>query len=333
MLLSILAQRIKAQWTGDIDVEVLDMATLSSASTQSIGFFNNTALKNSLKQTQAAAVILHPQHQTLSPVPCLLMDDPYLGYARCMQLFHPRPVSDSQIHPSAIISEQAQLGNNVSIGAYAVLGAVSIADDVIIGANCILNDGVVIGEKSHLIQAVSVLNDVKIGQRAIIHAGAVIGADGFAFANDAGQWIKIPQIGSVNIGDDVEIGSNTTIDRGALEDTVIEDGVKLDNQIQIAHNVHIGKHTAIAACVGIAGSTHIGAYCAIGGGVGMVGHIKIADKVQITGGSVVLQSILHSGTYSSGSPLQHSSAWRRNYNRMKQLDTLAKKIKKTSTKI
>ena len=317
MRLTTLAQKINAQWTGDEDREAIGMATLSTANQQQLSFFSKLALQPLLKKTHALAIIINPKHQHLSPVPCLLMDDPYLGYARCMNLFHPAKHSQGTIHPTAHISPQARLGHNVQVGAYAVIGEATIGDDVFIGDSCSIGDGVSLGKASHLIQGVSLLDNIIIGQHALIHTGAVIGSDGFAFANDAGKWIKIPQVGRVIIGDNVEIGANTTIDRGALEDTVIGDGVKLDNQIQIAHNVHIGKHTAIAACVGIAGSTHIGAYCAIGGGVGMVGHITIADKVIITGGSVVLQSITESGMYSSGTPLQTSRSWRRNYNRIK----------------
>ncbi len=327
MRLAQLAKLIQAQCTAAPDINVVGVASLLKADSQHISFFSNSALQAQLNKTQAAAVIIKPEQQHLSPVPCLLMADPYLGYGRCMNVFYSPPKPVAFIHPTAWLNPNACIGKNVYIGAKAVVGAANIHDGVYIGEACVISDGVVLGAGSRLLKNVTLMNDVCVGQDAIIHPGAVIGADGFALANDHGQWLKIPQIGTVIIGNQVEIGANTTIDRGALDNTVIEDGVKLDNQIQIAHNVHIGQHTAIAACVGIAGSTRVGAYCTIGGGVGMVGHIEVVDNVHITGGSVVLQSILEAGVYSSGSPLQKNRLWRKNYSHMKNITQMAKDLK------
>jgi len=186
----------------------------------------------------------------------------------------------------------------------------------------------VIGEGGRLVANVTLCHGSQIGKRVLIHPGVVVGADGFGFANDQGRWVKIPQLGRVVIGDDVDIGANTTIDRGAIEDTVIEDGVKLDNLVQVAHNVHIGAHSAIAGCAGIAGSAHIGKHCALGGGVGVVGHLQIADNVVVTGMSMVSHTITEAGVYSSGTPLQENAKWHRNYVRLKQLDDMARRLKR-----
>jgi len=217
--------------------------------------------------------------------------------------------------------------STVSIGPQAVIEAGAILGcDVVIGPSCVIGQGVKIGNNSQLIANVTLCAGTQLGQRIIIHPGAVIGSDGFGNANDAGKWVKVPQLGGVIIHDAVEIGANTTIDKGALEDTVIGVGVKLDNQIQIGHNVQIGEHTAIAGCVGIAGSTCIGRYCMIGGGVGIAGHLELVDHVHVTGGSIVLQSIREPGVYSSGTPLELNQRWHRNYHRFKHLDEMARRL-------
>ncbi|MDY6994453.1 MAG: UDP-3-O-(3-hydroxymyristoyl)glucosamine N-acyltransferase, partial [Pseudomonadota bacterium] len=214
-----------------------------------------------------------------------------------------------------------------SVGPQAVIEAgAQLGADVIVGPGCVISAGVIIDEQCHLIANVTVCSGTRMGKRVLIHPGAVIGSDGFGLANDEGKWVKIPQLGGVVIADDVEIGANTTIDKGALEDTFIDQGVKLDNQIQIGHNVQIGAYTAIAGCVGIAGSTRIGRYCMIAGGVGIVGHIELVDNVHVTGGSIVLQSITEPGTYSSGTPLEPNRRWRRTYHRLKKLDEMARHL-------
>lgn len=326
-----LAQHIGAE-LGDASFakhRISQIASLTTATSDTVSFFTNTAYRTQLAETQAGAIILAQKHADLCSTATLIMDNPYLGYARAASYLNPSPAPKAIVHPTAWVSPSAQVDDSVSIGAH-----VSIEADTIIGAGCrigagcVIGEGVVMGEACELVANVTLCHHVTLGDRVRIHPATVIGADGFGLANDKGVWIKIPQIGGVRIGDDVEIGANTTIDRGALEDTIIEKGVKLDNQIQIAHNVHIGAHTAIAGCVGIAGSTHIGQHCMIAGGVGIVGHIEIADKVHVTGGSTVLQSIKQSGVYSSGTPLEPNHQWHKNYHRFKKLDEINRRLKK-----
>ncbi len=329
MTLSELATQIGAQLQGTAsNVMVTGIATLTRAGPQEISFFTNTLYREELAHTDAAAVILAPKDQHLSKVPVLLMENPYLGYARAAALFDNSAVPPPPgIHPTAWVSPHAMIEATVFVGAQAVIEAGAIIGrHVIIGPGCVIESGVRIGEETHLRANVTLCKGTQLGMRVLIHPGAVIGSDGFGLANDKGQWVKIPQLGGVDVGDEVEIGANTTIDKGSLGNTIIHRGVKLDNQIQIGHNVEIGEHTAIAGCVGIAGSTRIGRYCMIGGGVGIVGHIEIADRVQITGGSIVLQSIPEPGVYSSGTPLQLTPRWQRNYHRFKQLDELTRRV-------
>ncbi|MCP4701318.1 MAG: UDP-3-O-(3-hydroxymyristoyl)glucosamine N-acyltransferase [Gammaproteobacteria bacterium] len=329
-----LASRIGAELDGPANLCISGIAPLAEAGSREISFFSNRSYSKELACTQAAAVILAHKDQARCGVPLLMMDNPYLGYARAARLLYPFEQGSQNCHPSAWISPDAQVDPNVSIGPQAVIEhSVKIARHVIIGAGCVAGPSVSIGEGCRLAANVTLCPGTRLGRRVIIHPGAVIGADGFGYANDNGVWFKIPQIGGVQIGDDVEIGANTTIDKGALGDTVIEQGVKLDNQVQIAHNVQIGEHTAIAGCTGIAGSTRIGRRCAIGGGVGLAGHLEISDNVQITGGSVVLQSISKPGRYSSGTPLQPSRHWYRNYLRFKQLDELTRRMQKLEDSI
>ncbi len=322
-----LAIQIGAQLndTNASEVNISGIASLRQATAHEVSFFSNRLYRDDLTQTQAAAVIVSQKDLSYSPVPALVMDNPYLGYAHAARLLNPIPKSYVGVHPTAWVSPDAHVAETASIGAQAVIEAgTHIHEHVEVGAGCVIGRDVRLGAHSHLAANVTLYAQTQIGQRCVIHSGAVIGADGFGLANNKGQWVKVPQLGKVSIGDDVEIGANTTIDRGALEDTIISNGVKLDNQIQIAHNVFIGEHTAIAGCVGIAGSTHIGRCCMIAGGVGIVGHIEIADNVQVTGGSIVLQSITESGIYSSGTPLELSQRWRRNFHQFKHLNDIAK---------
>ncbi len=313
---------------------VIGIATLAGATHQQVSFFSSRQYRQQLSHTQAAAVIISPSDRSLCPVPVLMMENPYLGYAKAAQFFNLPPKFNAHIHSSSVISPHATIGQHVFVDAHVVIKEnVMIGDNVIIESGCTIQKNVTISSQAHLRPHVTIYPNTKIGERVIIHSGTVVGSDGFGLANDQGTWVKIPQLGGVIIGDDVEIGANTTIDKGALEDTIIGSGVKLDNQIQIGHNVTIGEHTAIAGCVGIAGSTRIGKHCMIAGGVGIVGHIEITDHVYITGGSIVLQSILSPGTYSSGVPLQTNSQWHRNYHRFKQLDTLLKRLQQLEDKI
>jgi UDP-3-O-[3-hydroxymyristoyl] glucosamine N-acyltransferase len=322
-----LAERFGCDLHGDPACRIRAVAPLARAGDGEISFLNNPRFRAQLAGTRAAAVILAPQYRAECPVNALVTDRPYVVYAQVAQLLHPGPALVSGIHPTAVIGNGCSIDASSSIGACTVIGdGVRIAGDVGVGAGCVIGDRVEIGAGSRLSANVTIHHDVLIGRRARIQSGVVIGEDGFGYANEGGAWIRIPQLGRVLIGDDVGIGANTTIDRGALGDTVIEEGVKLDNQIQIAHNVRIGAHTAIAGCTGIAGSTTIGKRCAIGGGVGISGHLEIADDVQITGTTFVSQSIRNKGSYSSGVPFEPTPAWRRNFIRMKQLDDAARRI-------
>jgi len=329
-----LAARIGAQLAGATTPILIEgIATLTQARDSDISFFTHRAYRAELIKTKAAAVILAPENQRYCKVPVLMTDNPYLGYARAAIMLNPPEIKPAGIHPTAWVSPKAIVDATVLIGAQTVVEAGAILETgVEIGPSCVIESNVKVGAGSRLVAHVTLCSGTQLGQRILIHPGAVIGADGFGLANDHGTWVKIPQLGGVIIGDDVEIGANTTIDKGALENTVIGTGVKIDNQVQIAHNVRIGDHTAIAGCVGIAGSTHIGRYCMIAGGVGIVGHIEIADHVQLTGGSIVLQSISQAGIYSSGTPLQLNQAWHRNYHRFKSLDEIAQRLKRLERK-
>lgn len=326
--LRFLAERIGAELInpGVRASSITGLAALDQAGPEDIGFFTNPSYRDQLRATQAGGVILAPKHAEMSPSPVLVMDNPYLGYARASELFAPPEIPYRGIHPSAWIAPDANLGRDVVVGPHTVIEAASLEDGVAIGAGCVVERNCVIGAGSVIHANATLRHGSVIGPGSRIHSGAVIGADGFGHAKHEGEWVKIAQLGRVILGREVEIGANTTIDRGALGDTVLADGVKLDNLIQIAHNVRIGAHTAIAGCVGIAGSATIGGHCSIGGGVGIVGHIEIVDHVHITGGSIVLQSIREPGIYSSGVPLQPNRPWHRNYQRFKQLDELAKRV-------
>lgn len=323
-----LAQHVGGQVQGNDAVEITGIGTLQSARAGQISFLASPRYRKFLPATQASAVIMTGEHAAEYPGNALIVADPYVAYARIAGLFAGHMDSEHGVHATAVISPDARLGARVTIGPHSVIGEGAVlADGVWIGAGCVLGRDVSIGTDSRLEANITLWHGTWIGQRALIHPGAVIGADGFGLANDKGVWIKVPQLGCVRIGDDVEIGANTTIDRGALDDTVIEDGVKLDNLIQIGHNVHIGAHTAIAACTAVAGSTKIGKYCGIGGCVGIVGHLEIADHVQITGMSMVTRSIAEAGVYSSGTPLEPNSQWHKNFARFKQIDDMWRRIK------
>jgi UDP-3-O-[3-hydroxymyristoyl] glucosamine N-acyltransferase len=327
--LSQLAELLQLRLDGDGDYEIGRIATLANAGPDSLTFMADSRYRKHLDSCTAGAVILPEAEREHCPVNALISDNPYLSYARASALFAPQAADAVAVHDSADIHQQAQFGADVKIGANAVIGCDAVlGDGVVVGPGAVIGERTVIGDNSLIHGNVTIYHDCRIGERAVIHAGAVIGSDGFGFANDKGRWVKIHQLGRVIIGNDVEVGANTSIDRGAIEDTVIGDGVKLDNQIQIAHNVRIGKHTAMAGCVGIAGSADIGEHCAIGGGVGILGHLRIADGVTVTAMSLVPNSINESGVYSSGTPLEPKSHWQKNYVRFKQLDDMARRIKK-----
>ena len=307
-----LAVRFGLELRGAPEIKVMHVATLSQAAEGSLSFLANSRYRRSLHTTRASAVVVAPDEAEGCPVAALITPNPYLIYARIASLFHPESVVSPGIHPSAVVAGSARIAASAAVGALAVIEEdVEIGDRVEVGPGCIVQRGARVGADTRLIARVNLYPAVQIGARCILHAGAVIGADGFGFASDRGTWVKVPQIGSVRVGDDVEIGANTTIDRGAIEDTVIGQGVKLDNQIQVGHNVVVGAHTAIAGCTGISGSTTLGQRCMIGGMVGFAGHLTIADDVVITGCSLVSASIREAGSYSSGMPAVPTRAWRR----------------------
>jgi UDP-3-O-[3-hydroxymyristoyl] glucosamine N-acyltransferase len=297
---------------GDPDLRVWHVATLSTAGPGTVSFLANSRLRRQLPASRATAIVVAGADADDCPVAALIAPNPHLGFARIATLLHPAPAAAPGIHPSAVVSGDARIAPSAAVGPFCVIEAGSeVADRAQLGAGCTLAEGVRIGPDTRLMPRVTLYAGVRVGARCLLHTGAVIGADGFGFAADAGTWVKVPQVGGVRVGDDVEIGANTTIDRGAIEDTVIENGVKLDNQIQVGHNVVIGEHTAIAACTGISGSTTLGRRCMIGGMVGFAGHLSIADDVAVTGCSLVSASIRQAGSYSSGMPTVETRAWRR----------------------
>jgi UDP-3-O-[3-hydroxymyristoyl] glucosamine N-acyltransferase len=307
-----LAVRFGLELRGDPTLRVSRVATLALAVPGTLSFLANSRLRKQLRLSRATAIVVAPADAADCPTAALIAVNPHLAYARIATLLHPEPPAVPGIHPTASVSADARVAASAAVGPHCVVetGAV-IGERVHLGAGCTVLEGVRIGDDSRLMPRVTLYPGVRIGERCLLHSGAVIGADGFGFAPDAGTWVKVPQVGSVRIGDDVEIGANTTVDRGAIEDTVIENGVKLDNQIQVGHNVVIGEHTAIAACTGISGSTTLGRRCMIGGMVGFAGHLTIADDVMVTGCSLVSASIREAGSYSSGMPTVETRAWRR----------------------
>ncbi len=328
-LLGDLAEYADCRLKGNPSIEIDKVCTLYDGKAGGITFLANRKYARYLKTTRASAVILRSDDASSCPVATLIHDNPYVCYARVAGYISHNDTVTKEIHSSAVIHDTSTVGEGVTLGANVVIGAnVSIGDNSYIGPGCIISDNVVIGESVNLHSNVTIYKQCVLGCNALIHAGVVIGSDGFGIAQDRGKWIKVPQLGRVIIGDNVEIGASTTIDRGTIEDTIIGDGVKLDNQIQIGHNVRIGEHTAIAGCTGIAGSAEIGCRCTIGGMGLILGHLKIADDVHLTAQSMVTKSIKTVGVYSSGTPLQTNARWKRNFARFTQLDGIAKRLKK-----
>jgi len=323
-----IADRLGARLEGDGGRRVSGLATLKEAGPDQIAFLANRAYLKDLPETRAAAVLLTAEHAKSCPAATLVLDNPYLGYAELSRMLD--PLADAHapgVHPSAVVAEDAVLGDDVCVGPSAVIeSGVTLGDGVVIGPGSVVGADTRIAEGSFLHANVTVYQGVVIGKRAILHSGCVVGADGFGFAHDGAGWRKIAQLGGVVLGDDVEVGSCSSIDRGALGDTVIGDDVKIDSQVQIAHNVRIGDHSALAGCVGIAGSTSVGRHCMLGGGVGLSGHLTICDGVQVTGMSLVTNSILKPGVYSSGTGAMENGQWRRNAVRFKQLDNIARRV-------
>jgi UDP-3-O-[3-hydroxymyristoyl] glucosamine N-acyltransferase len=323
-----LAARFDCELHGDADLVVERVGTLSAARNGAVTFLANPLYRSQLKDTRASAVILEPRFQAESPVACLVTRAPYVAYARIASFLHPPAAPRPGVHRTAVIADGVQVAASAQIDAHVSIDTGSrVGDSAVVGAGCVLGRDVTIGPDTRLAPRVTVLDGVRIGARCVLHAGAVVGADGFGFARDGSTWVKVPQLGSVAIGDDVEIGANTTIDRGTIEDTVIENGVKIDNLVQIAHNARIGEHTVMAAMSGVAGSTKVGKRCMIGGGVVLVNQISICDDVMFTFRSVVTHSVQAPGTYAGSLPAEGAALWRRNAVRFRSLDKLAERLR------
>jgi UDP-3-O-[3-hydroxymyristoyl] glucosamine N-acyltransferase len=318
--------------SGDPQLVIDRIGTLESATPSTLSFLSQPKYQAQLATTRAGCVIVAPSMHSAAVArgAVIVTPDPYLYFARLTQWWvrRTRPAISQGIHPSAVVDPAAALDRGVAVGALAVIeaGAV-ISEGAVIGAQCFVGRGARIGESTRLAPHVTVGFDCVLGARCIVHSGVVIGADGFGFAPTEGRWEKIEQLGAVRIGDDVEIGANTCIDRGALDDTVIGDGVKLDNLIQIAHNVRIGAHTVMAGCVGVAGSAVIGAHCMIGGSAGIVGHIEVADNVTISAATIVTRSIAKPGLYSGVFPFDDNASWEKNAATLRQLHKLRERLR------
>ncbi len=329
-----LAELVGARLHGDADTLVSSVGTLQDAQAGTISFLTNSKYRKYLKTTSATAVILGEEFLDECPVFALVCSNPHLAYARISAHIQPKLETEAGRHKAAWISDGAVVDPSAWIGPGAIIDVgARIGAGVFIGPGCVVSADVTIAAESTLVANVTLCHGVTIGQRVLIHPGAVIGSDGFGLANDNGVWVKVPQLGSVVVGDDVEIGANTTIDRGALRDTVISNGVKLDNQIQIAHNVEIGENTAIAACTGIAGSTRIGKNSTLGGGLGIVGHLEIADDVHFSAQTLVTRSIKEPGYYSGNLPAMPNKEWRKTIAHIRHLDDMMQRLKRLEKQI
>ena len=324
-----LATLLGAELHGDASVEVSRVANLETAQSGEISFLSDSKYHSFLSKTRASAVLLKPADLAACQTNALVIKDPYVGFARVAQLLDTSPKPASSIHPSAVIAADVQLGEGVAVGANAVIeSGVVLGDGVLIGPGCYVGQNSRIGKGTRLWANVTIYHNVQIGEACLFQSGCVIGADGFGYANERGEWIKIPQVGGVTIGNRVEIGASTTIDRGAIDDTRIADNVIIDNQCQIAHNVEIGYGTAIAGGTVIAGSTKIGKYCIIGGASVFNGHIQVCDQVTITGMAMVMRSITEPGVYSSGIPAQSNKEWRKMAARVLHIEDMHKRLNK-----
>jgi len=327
-----LAERFGLILQGDATRQVDGVGTLAGAGPTQLSFLSNPRYRSQLADSAAGVVVVRAADAEGVSRDLLIAGDPYVAFARIAALFEPARPIEAGVHPSAVVHPDADVHPDASIGPHVSIGARSrISAGAVLGPGCVVGEDCEIGAASTLVARVTLVRRVRLGQRVLVHPGAVLGADGFGLALDRGgdepHWIKVPQLGGVRVGDDCEIGANTTIDRGAIEDTVLEHDVRLDNQIQIAHNVRVGAHTAMAGCVAVAGSTTIGRYCMIGGAAGIAGHLEICDRVMVTAMTLVTHSIREPGEYSSGTPLMDSRSWRRNAVRFKQLDALARRLR------
>jgi UDP-3-O-[3-hydroxymyristoyl] glucosamine N-acyltransferase len=333
LTLADLQARLGGTIRGNGGVLLNGAASLQHARGEQLGFLLGRKFLEQARSSAAGALIIPETLDEPLPQPCLAVANPHAAFARALALLHPEAKPAAGIHPTASVAADCEIDASASIGPGCVVEAgVRIGARSVIGAHCLVGANATLGEDCHLHARVTVQHDCIVGDRAVLHPGCVIGSDGFGLAWE-GCWIKVPQVGRALLGNDVEVGANTTIDRGALDDTVIEDGVKLDNQIQIAHNCHVGKHSAIAACVGIAGSTRIGAYCQIGGAAMIIGHLEIADRVTVSAGTFVAKDIREAGVYTSVQPLMPHADWLRNAAHLRHLDNLARRIKSLEQQI
>lgn len=323
-----LAELLQAQLNGNGAELISAVATLENATTGQLTFLSNSKYRRYLQETKASAVLVSAADAEYCPVNALIVPDPYVAFAKVAQLLDTTPRAANGIAPTAHIDPTAVIGADVAIGHHVVIAAGAvIGDGCQIGAGSFIGEQAQLGTHCKIWPNVTIYHRVQLGEDCIVHSGAVLGADGFGFANQRGQWLKIPQVGTVIIGANTEIGASTTIDRGALEDTVIGKNCIIDNQVQIAHNVQIGDHTAIAGCTVVAGSTKIGKYCVIGGACAINGHMEICDGVHITGMSMIIKSITEKGVYSSGMPAATNLEWRKNSARYRQLDQMYQRLR------
>lgn len=326
--------RFGGELLGDAQVRVSQVASLEKAQACHISFFTAGRFQKQLDASAAGAVIVGADARDATSKPRIVSSNPYAYFAKVSALLNPPPLIEAGIHATAQVGEGAMVAPTASIGPFvSIAQGAKIGARAVLGAGCVVGEDTEIGADTRLYPRVVIYHQCVIGERVIIHAGAVIGADGFGLARENGRWLKIPQIGRVVIGDDVEIGANTTIDRGALEDTVIEEGVKLDNQIQVAHNVRIGAHSAMAGCVGIAGSARIGRNCTVGGAGMILGHLQIADNVSVSSGTLITKSITKAGSYTSAMPFSSHEQWLRNAAHLRHLDSMAERIRALEKKI
>jgi len=329
-----LAVRFGCELHGSPDTPIDCVAALADAHGRAISFLANSRYRRQLAHTGAAAVVLEASALADCPVAALVCENPYATYARIAAWLNPGPAISAGVEPSAIVAAGAHIDPTAYVGPGAVIGAgASIGARAFIGPQCVIAAGVSVAEDVRLVARVTLCERVSLAARVLVQPGAVVGGDGFGFAPEQGTWVKVPQLGGVRVGADVEIGANTTIDRGAIGDTVIEEGVKLDNQIQIGHNVRVGAHTIMAACAGVSGSVTIGRRCMIGGAVGIAGHLSICDDVCVTGWSFVSHSITRPGVYSSGIPTAEAGRWRRIVARLKRIDSWAARLKNVERQI
>ena len=328
LTLAELAARTGATLAGPADIAVSRVATLENAGPGAITFFTNARYRAKLATTRASAVIVAPDDAAATPLPKLVSSNPYATYARVASILHPADPTAPGIHSTAVVDPTARVAPSASVGAFAVIGARAIVGErANLGAHAVVGADAEVGEDAVLDAHVTLYPRCVVGARTLIHSGVVIGGDGFGLAQERGRWQKIPQVGRAVIGADVEIGANTTIDRGAIDDTVIEDGVKLDNQIQVGHNCVIGAHTAVAGCVGIAGSTRIGRGCRIGGAAMISGHLEIADGVVISAATQVYDSIREPGTYTGAFPALPHRQWKQVASETRRLRELADRVR------